>query len=315
MNIRIGTHDGSFHEDDVFAVACLRIIYPGAEVVRTRDKSILATCDIVIDVGDKYDGVRYFDHHMEGAPIREDGVPYSSAGLVWKAYGSKVVEALIPRAKDMGVSNLDNPEYIASIWERMVDPIDHFDNGITFDKFGVAGLKIVSSAFLPSWKLGDNEDVLYTRFNAAVAYMEGQILIEILRTSRRLDNEDATVLIDQSVKVSEHDPELRKAGIVVLERWLPSTNKLVELGKNFIIHPKGNGVDWILRALPPEPRSFDKRVPLPARFGGLSNDDLARATGLKDSVFCHRGQFLYVSKSKESCLKMAHIALREKGLE
>ena len=47
--IHIGTHDGSFHCDEVLAISMLKCLprYSDAVVVRTRDMSILNQCNIV----------------------------------------------------------------------------------------------------------------------------------------------------------------------------------------------------------------------------------------------------------------------------
>ena len=36
------THSGKFHADDAWAVAVLNILYPGCEIVRTRDPAVSA---------------------------------------------------------------------------------------------------------------------------------------------------------------------------------------------------------------------------------------------------------------------------------
>lgn len=78
--LKVGTHDGIFHADDVLAVALLKVVYHNYEVVvlRTRDEVLLSTCDILVDVGKKYDGEKYFDHH-------QDSELECSASLLWKA--------------------------------------------------------------------------------------------------------------------------------------------------------------------------------------------------------------------------------------
>ena len=55
--MKIGTHNGSFHCDEVLACAMLKHLpdYKEAEIVRTRDQSILEKCDIVVDVGGVFD--------------------------------------------------------------------------------------------------------------------------------------------------------------------------------------------------------------------------------------------------------------------
>lgn len=55
--VRIGTHSGSFHCDEALGCFLLRQtkVYKDAEIVRTRDESVLSELDIVIDVGGIYD--------------------------------------------------------------------------------------------------------------------------------------------------------------------------------------------------------------------------------------------------------------------
>ena len=64
---RIGTHDGSFHCDEVLACVFLKMLpeYRDAEIVRTRDLEILSQCDIVVDVGGVFDHeAKRYDHHQ-----------------------------------------------------------------------------------------------------------------------------------------------------------------------------------------------------------------------------------------------------------
>ena len=49
--MRVATHDGSFHADEVFAVAALSLVDDPLEVVRTRDEDAQAACDVRVDVG------------------------------------------------------------------------------------------------------------------------------------------------------------------------------------------------------------------------------------------------------------------------
>src|SRR3989338_2593163 len=91
--ICIVTHNGKCHADDVFAVAALMLLHEqrnlAYEIIRSREPSVWESGDYVIDVGGIYDASRNrFDHHQEGrAGARDDGIFYSSFGLVWKSYG------------------------------------------------------------------------------------------------------------------------------------------------------------------------------------------------------------------------------------
>ena len=96
-SLRLVTHSGSFHCDEVLGYAILRRALPPealgtSSLTRTRDPSVIEGADIVWDVGGVFDPARgRFDHHQRGAPTRLDGSPYSSAGLLWAAYGRDAV--------------------------------------------------------------------------------------------------------------------------------------------------------------------------------------------------------------------------------
>ena len=98
----LATHSGTFHLDDAFAYAVLRLALglgaAGGDhaLVRTRDEAVVAAADVAWDVGAVYDAAaNRFDHHQRGAPVREDGLPYSAAGLVWRHHGEAAARALL----------------------------------------------------------------------------------------------------------------------------------------------------------------------------------------------------------------------------
>ena len=62
-----GTHDGSFHADEVSACALLLLFkrIDRDKIVRSRDPLLLAQCEYVCDVGGVYDPhIKRFDHHQ-----------------------------------------------------------------------------------------------------------------------------------------------------------------------------------------------------------------------------------------------------------
>ena len=139
------THNGSFHADDLFATATLSILNEGnVKIVRTRDQKVIATGDYVYDVGGIYDEkLNHFDHHQKGgAGKRENGIPYSSFGLVWKTYGEKLC---------------DSKEVADKIDHKIVQPIDALDNGVDislpkFDGVFSYGAEQIFLAFSPTWQ-------------------------------------------------------------------------------------------------------------------------------------------------------------------
>ena len=95
--------------------------------------------DVAWDVGAVYDAAAdRFDHHQRGAPVREDGLPYSAAGLVWRHHGEAAVRALL---EPSGAADL--AAAVASEIDReVVRRIDEIDNGVgpPGDALGMASL-------------------------------------------------------------------------------------------------------------------------------------------------------------------------------
>jgi hypothetical protein len=62
---RIITHGGQAHADDLLAVAVLLTKFPDAEVHRVSEVPEDIGDAIVVDIGGKYDGEHFFDHHHD----------------------------------------------------------------------------------------------------------------------------------------------------------------------------------------------------------------------------------------------------------
>ena len=140
--VKIGTHDGSFHCDEVLACVFLKLLpeYEDAEIVRTRDPEILRKCDVVVDVGGVYDHeARRYDHHqtsfsltmgdITGGKIHSD-TPLSSAGLVYWHYHRGIFKSLLPTDPEgKGYSNKQLQDAFEFLYRQFVREIDDIDNG------------------------------------------------------------------------------------------------------------------------------------------------------------------------------------------
>lgn len=157
----LATHGGTFHLDDVFAYTALRLAlglaarphgdhrWPGQDhaLVRTRDAAVLRRADLVWDVGGVHDpAAGRFDHHQRGAPVRRDGTPLSAAGLVWRAYGIKAIQALLVHTDAADLA----PTIAAVIEREVVRRIDQLDNGVG-QPGDVLGLSALVEDLNPSW--------------------------------------------------------------------------------------------------------------------------------------------------------------------
>ena len=157
--LKLVTHNNRFHADDVFATATILIALNkkinDVEIIRTRDKKLIESGDFVYDVGLVYDPDKNrFDHHQEGrAGVRENGIPYSSFGLVWKKFGPQICAS----------------EKVAQkIEERLVSPIDAMDNGVEIYKPIYPNiypymLSSIIFTFDPSWPEKESFDSLFVQ--------------------------------------------------------------------------------------------------------------------------------------------------------
>ena len=151
----IATHNGNFHADDVFSIAALKNIFPSIKLIRTRDLEVINKADLVIDVGGIYDAdAGRFDHHQRGgAGQRENGIPYSSFGLIWQKYGVEICEG--------------NEEVAKSIDSGLVSTIDAIDCGHVEGVAQGISLSQTISMFNPTWQEDSHFD---TCFDEAVEF-------------------------------------------------------------------------------------------------------------------------------------------------
>jgi len=291
--ITIVTHSGSFHADDVCAVATLRIALGDAEtrVIRTRDEKVIAEADYVVDVGGAYDPKkRRFDHHqVGGGGVRPNKIPYASFGLVWKAFGKKVC---------------GSDPIAAMIDEKMVQSIDAIDNGIDIIDskshvypylFGHA-----ISAFLPSWKEAEKEGILNKSFRRALDFAQGVISREIVREKDKVEGQKF---------VRKAYEKAKDKRVIIFDKnyaWGDVLNLYPE--PLFAIYPQRP--NWHVKAVRDNMRSFKNRIDFPRMWAGKRGADLAKVTGVADALFCHSNRFLAVAKSREGAIRLAELALR-----
>jgi uncharacterized UPF0160 family protein len=288
MQYDVGTHDGGFHADDVFAVAAL--IFRGGlkspKILRTRSIRDLNQCKFVVDVGGVHDPKTLrFDHHQKGgAGARENGIPYASFGLVWK-----YLAALSP----------SEVEIFQEVDRILVQGIDAGDCGVSLHKRGdydasAMSLSSVIASLNPTWM--EEKD-----YDSAFAGAVGFALTILHRVWTRVEHEFAAEDVVQAAVDNAEDPR-----IIVMERscpWQEVVTRSVEA--LYVVFPEPNGY-WYIKAVPPHPFSFAQRKPLPESWAGLG-EDLSEIVGV-DAMFCHNQRFIAGAKSREAAVTMAKIA-------
>jgi len=283
--LTIATHNGNFHADDVFSIAALKHVFPSFKLVRTRDVEIIAKADIVLDVGGEYDAdAGRFDHHQRGgAGERENGIPYSSFGLIWQKYGLEICDG--------------NQKVANSVDAGLVSTIDADDCGYGERAEGIS-LSRTISMFNPSWQEDGDFDA---GFDEAVEFASRLLTRFIASANAGIS---AKSIVTKAIEDAE-DPR-----VIVLEKYIPWKKTVLKQSEEalYVLYPSQTG-QWRIQTVPVEQGSFDNRKPLPKAWAGLSGAELQEATGIDDAMFCHNGLFIGGAESFESTMRMASMAL------
>ncbi|APH57940.1 MYG1 protein [Granulibacter bethesdensis] len=306
------THSGKFHCDEVFAYAVLRFALglsrSGEDhvLLRTRKPELIETGDIVFDVGLISDpSNNRFDHHQIGAPTREDGTPFSSAGLVWQMYGERAVASLLA-PQDAAFAHA-----IATALDgKLVKRIDEIDNGVSASGPVVRNsldLAALVGDFNPPWDSPDANGPTAgdDAFQHATAMVAGVL-------ARQVDIQRSKLQAEALVLAAHAAADDKR--LLVLETGMPWKNIVFshDLPVLLAVSPASNG-NWMVDTVPPEPGSFAQRLPLPESWAGLQGADLAAVSGVADAVFVHVRRFVGGAKTREGAIALAHKALAQAG--
>jgi uncharacterized UPF0160 family protein len=294
------THNGSFHADDVFAVATLLLLvgekasdilgdFRSVKIVRTRDPKIIESARFVVDVGGVFDAKKgRFDHHQAGgAGERVNGIPYASLGLVWKTFGEKICGSI---------------DASQSVDQRLVQPVDALDNGVSILKEVFPGIRpfdlsAIIGGMNPAWN--EDEELSDKNFMSAVEFAKGVL-------EREIRSAKANIAGQRFVEDIYHSTDDKR--VIVLEQEYPWENVLVNYNEPlFVVYPKDDV--WRIKTVRANVSSFQNRKDLPAEWGGKMGDELSAITGVPGSIFCHSKLFLAAAKTKDAALALAKIAL------
>ncbi len=296
--LKLITHDGSFHADDIFAAATLQILFERQgqefEITRTREPELIEVGDYVFDVGGIHDeSTNRFDHHqVGGAGKRNFGnvdIEYAAFGLVWKKFGEELTGS--KKAADF-------------IEKKLVAPIDAADNGqdLIENKYDVYPFTIQSAFYSmrPTWKEDDVTDD--EMFFKCVVFAKEILLREIIQAQDSVEAEEKMIAAYNNTKDKR---------IIVLDKNYSFDYSLENFPEPLYVISPSRGVQdkWSARAVRKDPKKFANKKDFPSSWAGLRDEELQRVTGVEDAVFCHRALFLAVAKSKEGAMKLAQIAL------
>lgn len=284
----VGVHDGSFHADEVTACALLALfnLIDEDKIVRTRDPQKLQLCEYVCDVGGEYDPLKkHFDHHQA-----DYHGSYSSAGMI------------LAYLRDQKIINEKEYNFFN---QSLIIGVDDHDNGRAPQINGYCFFSNVISNYTPiSYETNEEEEnaTFHEAFNFVLGHLKRML-------ERFHYNQQCRGIVDESMK--------KNKDCLMFDRAISWQDSFFELGgkghpAKFVIMPtRGH---WKLRAIPPDPEHrMDVRLPLPKAWAGLSDEDLVTASKIPGAIFCHKGRFVSVWKTREDALRALEIALKDEG--
>lgn len=273
----LGTHDGTFHADEVTACALLLMLdmIDLDKIIRTRDLELLSTCEYVCDVGGIYDpSKKLFDHHQ----VEYKG-NLSSAGMV------------LLYVKEHGKITQKEYDFFN---DTLFLGVDAHDNGKDPQIRGYCSYSDIIASYPP---IIHDEDplALEAAFFEALGLAKG--LLERL-WDRYKYTQSCRQIVEEAMESSKE--------CLVFEHNIPWIDIFFDLGGEhhpalYVIMPSGR--HWKLRGIPPNSEHrMQVRKPLPQEWAGLLEEDLKRVTGIPGAIFCHKGRFISVWETRHDAI-------------
>ncbi len=284
------THNGTFHCDEVFSTIMFSKLLPEVVVYRTSDLEKSKSNQYIYDVG----GGELDHHQFGGNGERENGVKYSSCGLVWKKFGKEIIKKYTS----------DNIEEIWKMLDKnLIQCIDAGDNGQIPDidvSYKIVQIATIISEFNPNWDEDIDPDI---KFEEALKIAE-IVFDNSIKSS--ISKMRAKSKVDMAINDS-------KDGIMTLEKFLPWKEFLLESDSskakliNFVIFPSNRG-GYNIYTVPEKLGSFSSRKLFPKEWAGLKDKELQKVTTVETARFCHNKCFICAVDTKDDALKLARIA-------
>ena len=281
------THSGVFHADDVFATAFLDLYFTNISVIRLDSVPLNVDNDVII-----YDiGKGKFDHHQKEARIRDNGIKYSSFGLLFEEYGLSFLERLKIENKE------EVYDYLVKDFILSIDAIDNGEFPSVTANYKVKTVSDIIKLYNPSYGSNDTSN---ENFVKAVNVAESIFSFELKNVCGK-------------VKASKKVKELLKnnnSDILLLDEFLPYEEVILTGNYNtkLVIYPSNRG-GYCVKTVPISLEDKNSRVYFPLKWAGLVNEDLEKTSGIKDITFCHVNRFLVATKSLEAALKVASVTM------
>ena len=278
------THAGSFHADDVFSAALLKILNPDIAIKRVfKAPTDIGEDEIVFDIG-----FGAFDHHQKDGRIRQNGIKYAAFGLLWERFGHLLIE------DEEGRRMFD---------EQFIQPVDAQDNGQADPHtIPIMSLSTGLGLFNTFWdETPEDPDRAFGKARALAKFFLERALEQVESKLRARD-----IVFKAIEKATD--------GIMVLDRFAPWQDWLFKAdhdkadGILYVVFPSNRG-GYSVQTVPVTPGSFEGRKMLPREWWGKSPAELKELTGIETLRFVHSNGFLAATDTLEDAMAVAKLAV------
>ena len=227
------THGGTFHADDVFSAALLKLL--NSDIKIERGFKVPENYDgIVFDIG-----LGEFDHHQSNNEIRENKIPYASFGKLWQAFGNRLV----------------SEKSVESIDKFFIQGLDESDNTGCYN-----ALAIAISSYNPTWNSKENPTL---KFEDAVEFAT-KILSNIIE--REKSKELAQEIVEEAID------KAADKNIIILPYYVPAVETLIPTDAKFFIFPSNRG-GYNIQVVPQEIGDQTAKIDFPESWAGKNELD------------------------------------------
>lgn len=292
---RFVTHAGSFHADDIFATIFLEKVFQNIELYRTNE----ITSDMKIEEKIVYDiGLGKFDHHQKEVKARENGIKYSSFGLLFECFGKEYLQKLCQ----------DHVEEVYQMYlNELVYQIDAIDNG-QFPKlnstYKITTLSDIIGLFNKTWCEEKEANQCFLECISIAKSIYNRIEQKIL------DKIKAKSLVETAISKTKDE-------ILILETYMPFMDFIISSTDPkasqilFVTTPSNRG-GYSIQTVHKTLDTYENRLDFPSEWGGLSKEKLASKTGIKTFRFCHKNLFCAASDTLEDAIAIAKLAIQKR---
>lgn len=270
--------------------------------MRTRDADWTTSAPdrVIYDVGRDHDPQRLvFDHHQKNPPLREDGQPYSSFGLILRHFKRDYLLAFCLPERDVDM-------IYAAFDADFVLPVDLVDNGALSPTgpLGDLSLPLLLESLGPVFDERGPEvnDRAFDRaLVIAHAFVEAAVACKAAKLRAEAVVMDAIAPADDSL-------------ILELPMGVPFRAAIDKAGADhllFVVHPRDT--EWTVTGNRRDAEGFALRADLPEAWAGLTDATFEAASGVPGARFCHNARLIAVATDRWAALQLAAVAVQDAG--